>query len=81
MDSKQYYVYIVASQKNGTLYMGVTSHLLKRIYEHKNKLFKSFTSKYNINQLVYFEPTADVQAAIAREKQLKNWLKARKVMR
>ena len=70
---KQYYVYITASKRNGTLYIGITSDLLRRVYQHKHKSADGFTSKYNVNQLVYFEETPDVQSAIKREKQLKNW--------
>ena len=68
---KQYYVYILASKRNGTLYIGVTSDLIKRVYEHKNNLIDGFTKEYNIHDLVYFEETNDVHAAITREKQLK----------
>ncbi len=70
---KDYYVYIMASERNGTLYIGVTSDLVKRVYEHKNKLVEGFTSKYKVHDLVYFEHTGDVLSAIAREKQLKKW--------
>jgi putative endonuclease len=69
----QYYVYILASKRNGTLYIGVTSNLIKRIYEHKNNLIEGFTKKYNIHNLIYYEITEDVDSAIAREKQLKRW--------
>jgi len=69
----QYYVYILASKRNGTLYIGVTSNLIKRIYEHKNNLIDGFTKKYNIHNLVYYEIIEDVNSAIAREKQLKIW--------
>jgi putative endonuclease len=71
--SRNYYVYILASQKNGTLYLGVTSDLVKRIYEHKNDLVGGFTKKYKVHRLVYFETTNDVYGAIQREKQLKKW--------
>ena len=64
---KQYYVYIMAS-KSKTLYTGVTDDLVRRVYEHKNKLIKGFTEKYNITRLVYYEVTNDVSAAIQREK-------------
>jgi len=70
---KSYYVYILASNKNGTLYIGVTSNLINRIYEHKNNLIKGFTKEYNIHNLVYLEITDDINTAIAREKQLKRW--------
>ena len=69
--SKQYYVYILFSKKNGTLYVGVTNNLVKRVWEHKNKVFKGFTEKYNVDKLGYFEVCQDVISAIAREKQLK----------
>lgn len=62
-----------------TLYTGVTNDLERRVYEHKNKLVPGFTAKYNITRLVYFEGSQDVVAAIAREKQIKGWLRARKV--
>ncbi len=70
---KTYYVYILASKRNGTLYIGVTSNLVKRIYEHKNKLIEGFTKKYNVDKLVYYEETSDINVAIKREKQLKKW--------
>ena len=69
----RYYVYILASKRNGTLYIGVTSNLTKRIYEHKNNLIEGFTKKYNIHNLIYYEITKGVNSAIAREKQLKRW--------
>jgi len=65
-----YYVYILANNSK-TLYVGVTNNLLRRIYEHKNKLIEGFTKKYNLTKLVYFEETTDISAAIKREKQ--NW--------
>ena len=71
--TKQYYVYILASKKNGTLYIGVTENLVKRIYEHKNNLVEGFTQKYNVHQLVYYEMTNDVNSALLREKQIKKW--------
>ena len=70
---KQYYVYILASRKNGTLYIGVTNDLRKRVYEHKEKLVEGFTEKYDVHNLVYYEAYCDVVDAIAREKQLKKW--------
>ena len=69
----QYYVYILTNKKNGTLYIGITSNLERRVFEHKNKIKKGFTSKYNLNQLMYFEIFEDVLLAIKREKQLKKW--------
>jgi putative endonuclease len=68
-----YYVYILASKKDGVLYIGVTDNLEKRIYEHKNHLHKGFTDKYFVGKLVYFEETPDVKSAILREKQMKKW--------
>ena len=70
---KQFYVYILTNKKYGTLYIGVTNNLERRIYEHKNKLADGFTKKYNLNKLVHFEETESVGAAIEREKQLKYW--------
>ncbi len=68
-----YYVYILASKRNGTLYTGVTNNLKKRIYEHKNDLVEGFTKKYGVHMLVYFEQTTDVNSAIQREKRIKTW--------
>jgi putative endonuclease len=76
---KTYYVYILCNKKNGVLYTGITNDLKRRIYEHKNKLVKGFTSKYNCDTLVYFDGTPDVCAAIQREKQIKGWLRTKKV--
>ncbi len=73
MNSKTYYIYILASGKNGTLYVGVTNHLERRMLEHKTKEADGFTKKYNIDRLVYCEETSYVNNAIAREKQLKKW--------
>ena len=70
---KSYYVYILATDRNGTLYIGVTSNLIKRVYEHKNNLVDGFTKEHNVHKLVYFEETLDVNSAITREKQLKKW--------
>ena len=71
--NKQYYVYITSSLKNKKLYIGVTSDLAKRIWEHKNKVYDGHTEKYNKNRLVYYEVLDDPENAIIREKQLKNW--------
>ncbi|MBO7123162.1 MAG: GIY-YIG nuclease family protein [Treponema sp.] len=71
MDS--YYVYILANHTNTTLYIGVTNDLRRRLFEHKTKVIKGFTEKYNIYKLVYFEETSDIKAAIQREKNLKKW--------
>ncbi len=77
--SKQPCVYILSSQCNGTLYIGVTSDLVKRVWEHKYDLTDSFTKKYGIHTPVYFEQCGDMVAAIAREKQLKKWNRVWKV--
>ena len=73
-----YYVYIMTNNSK-TLYTGMTNDLTRRVYEHKQKLIPGFTQKYNITKLVYFEETSDVNAAIAREKQIKGWLRAKKI--
>ncbi len=70
---RNYYIYILASKRNGTLYIGVTNNLVKRVYEHKNNLVEGFTKKYNIHILVYYEQTSSIKSAIQREKQLKKW--------
>jgi putative endonuclease len=64
---------------NSVLYKGVTNNLERRVYEHKNKLFDGFTKKYNVNKLIFYEVTADVKSAIAREKQIKGWLRIKKI--
>ena len=75
----QYYVYILSNSHKNVIYTGVTNNLVKRVYEHKNHLDKgSFTSRYNVENLVYFEETTDIDAAIAREKQIKGWNRKRK---
>jgi len=76
---KQYYIYILASKKNGTLYTGVTSDLVKRVYEHKNDLVKGFTKKYRVHSLVYFETFLDINEAIHREKCIKRWKRTWKI--
>ena len=75
---KQYYVYIVAS-KSRVLYTRVTNDILRRVTEHKQKKGSEFTSKYNIDRLVFFEPFSDVRAAISREKQIKGWKREKKI--
>jgi putative endonuclease len=76
--SKEYYVYIMTN-KSRTLYTGVTNNLMRRVHEHKNKLVPGFTSKYNIQFLVYYESTPTVHVALEREKQIKGWLRAKKI--
>ena len=74
-----YYVYMMTNKYGNTLYTGVTSDLIKRVWEHQNHLIKnSFTAKYHVTKLVYFEVTNDVRSAIEREKQIKSWNRARK---
>ncbi len=73
MVTNMYYVYILASRRNGTLYIGVTNNLIKRVYEHKNDLVEGFTKKYGVHRLVYYEQSEDVKSAIEREKRLKAW--------
>lgn len=75
---KQYYVYIMTNSSR-TLYTGVTDNLIRRVYEHRNKLVQGFTQKYNITKLVHYEITNDVRAAIVREKQIKGWLRRKKI--
>ena len=77
--SKQPAVYILANKRNGTLYIGVTSNLLKRVWEHRNDLVAGFTKRYNVHLLVYYELHEDMESAITREKQLKKWNRAWKL--
>ena len=70
---KQYYVYIMASKRRGTLYIGVTDDLVKRVYEHQNDVVEGFTKKYSVHQLVYYETSEDIESVILREKRLKTW--------
>lgn len=70
---KTYYVYILASQRNGTLYTGVTNDVRRRVWEHKHALVKGFTKEYSVDILVYFEQHEDIEQAIIREKQIKAW--------
>ena len=76
---KQYFVYMLASRKNGTLYIGITSDLLKRVWEHKGKAVKGFTSKYGVDRLVYYEIYNDPENAIRREKRLKEYKRKWKI--
>ena len=70
---KTYYVYILASKRNGTLYIGITNNLMNRVYEHKHVMVKGFTKKYHVDKLLYYEETNDVNSAISREKKMKRW--------
>ena len=76
---KIYYVYILASKKNGTLYIGLTNFLEKRVREHKNKQIGGFTSKYNVNTLVFFEEYEDPHEAFLRERRMKKWKRSWKI--
>jgi putative endonuclease len=77
--SKEPAVYILASRRNGTLYVGVTSDLVKRVWEHKNGVTAGFTTRYGVHRLVYYEMAADMVVAITREKQIKKWRRAWKI--
>ena len=74
----KYYVYILSSENNQTVYIGITNNLIRRVYEHKQKVVEGFSKKYNTTKLVYFEEFSDVQAALNREKQLKKFNRAKK---
>ena len=76
---KAFYVYVLASKRNGTLYIGVTSALVQRVWQHKTKAVGGFTARYGVDQLVHFEAHGDAAGAIQREKQLKNWRRAWKI--
>ena len=75
----RYFVYIMTNENNKVFYIGVTNNLVRRVYEHKNKLIEGFTSKYNVNKLVFCEETNDIYQAISREKQLKGWTRQKKI--
>ena len=79
MKPKEYYVYLMTNHSNRVVYTGMTNNLIKRIFEHKNKLAKGFTKKYNVNKLVYFEQFADAYSAITREKQIKAGSRQKKI--
>ncbi|MGJ8664126.1 MAG: GIY-YIG nuclease family protein [Marinicella sp.] len=76
---KTYWVYILTNQNNSVLYIGITSNLESRIYQHKNKMIKGFTARYNVNKLIYFEDSLNPESAILREKQLKGWVRKKKI--
>ncbi len=73
-----YYVYVLTSSRNNTIYVGVTNDLMRRVAEHKNEVIDGFTKKYHIHKLVYFEQTTDVYSALTREKQIKSWSRNKK---
>ena len=75
---KRFYVYLLTNWNNKVMYVGVTNDLQRRLYEHKHKLVKGFTEKYNVDKLVYFEETDDVVSALAREKEIKKWRREKK---
>ncbi len=75
---RNYYVYIMTNWDDSVIYIGVTSDLTRRLYQHKSKMLKGFTEKYNVNKLVYFEETTDVLSAITREKEIKKWRRDKK---
>ena len=76
---KQFCVYILASKRNGTLYIGVTSQLATRVWQHKSKVVEGFTTKYGVDKLLYYEAHGSAEAAIIREKQLKKWRRSWKI--
>jgi len=78
MREHQYFVYILTNWNNRVMYVGMTNDLMRRLHEHKTHAVKGFTEKYNVSKLVYFEETADVHAAIAREKEIKKWRREKK---
>ena len=79
MTDKKFYVYILAKKRNGTFYVGVTSSLVKRVWEHKNEVAEGFTKKYEVKNLVYYEVFDDAENAIQREKRLKKWTRSSKM--
>ena len=79
MSEKQFYVYILASGRNGTLYTGVTSDLVKRVWQHKNKLVEGFTEEHGVDKLIWYEVHANAESAITREKQMKKWKREWKI--
>jgi putative endonuclease len=75
---KNYFVYLLTNKNHRVMYVGVTSDLERRIFEHKNKMIEGFTARYNVDKLVYFEQTSDVHAALNREKEIKKWRREKK---
>ncbi len=78
MTQREYYVYLLTNWNNRLMYVGVTNNLIRRVYEHKTKHATGYTEKYNINKLVYFEVTSDIDDALNREKQIKKWRRSKK---
>ena len=78
MTEKAYYVYILTNWNNKVMYVGITNNLERRIYEHKEKVVKGFTKKYNVNKLVFYEQTSDIAEALNREKEIKKWRREKK---
>ena len=76
---KQFYAYIATNKVNSVLYTGITNNIIRRMYEHKNKLIAGFTAKYNVNKLVFLESFSNPQEAIAAEKMIKGWLRKKKI--
>ncbi|MEK7187867.1 MAG: GIY-YIG nuclease family protein [Patescibacteria group bacterium] len=76
---KQFAIYVITNPADTVLYTGVTNNLERRVYEHKQKLIPGFSSKYNLNKLIYFETGSDIRSAIVREKQIKSWSRAKKI--
>ena len=74
-----YYVYIMTNKRNRVLYTGVTNDLKRRVYEHKERLVEGFTKKYNVSKLIFYEVCEDIEGAILREKQIKGWLRIKKI--
>ena len=79
MELRQYYVYMMTNFNNAVIYTGVTNDIVRRVYEHRNKLIKSFASKYNVTKLIYFEIFDDIETAISREKQIKSGSRQKKI--
>ena len=77
-DQKRYYVYLLTNWNNKVMYIGVTNNLERRLFEHKNKLVKGFTEKYNVHRFVYYEETQDIKVALEREKEIKKWRREKK---
>jgi putative endonuclease len=79
VNARQYYVYILTTTNNTTIYTGVTNDLIRRVYEHKHNLVDGFTKKYNVHKLVYYEAVEDIIPAIEKEKQIKSWVRQKKI--